>query len=98
VNTTNGVNGLNAKGVLHGALRDSYEPPVNFWIIIQPLCYQHRKYQIIQAIHQYQNTDTHTSIYQYKLPVHTFKFQNKNKKENTAFWYKPFVNKLAIYP
>jgi hypothetical protein len=36
----------------------SHKPLVNFYLIIQAVRYQLRKYQIMQAIHQYQNIST----------------------------------------
>jgi hypothetical protein len=85
------------RDVLQGAQRGSCKPLLNFWLIIQALSYWHRKYQMIQVIHQHQNIDTHTSIYQYILPVHTFKCQNKNKKENIACWHKLLLNKVTAF-
>jgi hypothetical protein len=45
--------------VLQGARRNLREHLGNFWLIIRAIFYRHRKYQIKQAIHQYQNIDTH---------------------------------------
>jgi hypothetical protein len=83
------------RGKLQGVRWGSREPHVNFRLIIRALCYRHRKYQII---HQYQNIDTHTSIYRYILPVPTSKCQNENEKKNIACWCEPLVNKLAANP
>jgi hypothetical protein len=46
-----------------GARRGSRETPGNVWLIIEALYYRHRKYQIPQAIHQYQNADTRKYIH-----------------------------------
>jgi hypothetical protein len=75
----------------------SYKSLVNFWLIIQTLCYWHSEYQVMLVIHQYQNIDTHTSTYQYILYISTSKCQNKNEKENRACWCEFLVNKLAAY-
>jgi hypothetical protein len=38
-----------------------HEPLFNFWLIIWAFCYWHSKYQMIQAIYQYQ--DTHQYVF-----------------------------------
>jgi hypothetical protein len=70
---------LLSRGVLRGAWRGSREPLVNFWLITRALCYLHRKYKTIQAIHTHENIDTHKSIYRYILPVPTFNAKTKKK-------------------
>jgi hypothetical protein len=85
-------------GVLQWARRGSSESLVNLWLINRALCYRNRKNQIIQAIDQYQNIDTHAWIYRYILPAPPSKCQNKNEKENIACWCETLVNKLAAHP
>jgi hypothetical protein len=82
--------------MLQGTRKGSREPFVNFWLVTLALPYRHRKYQKIRAIHQYQNIDTHITIYQYILPVPTSKCQNE--KENVACWSEPLLNKLGAHP
>jgi hypothetical protein len=46
---------------------DLCEHLVKFWLIIQVLYYWYGKYQILQVINQYQNTNTHMSRNRYIL-------------------------------
>jgi hypothetical protein len=67
--------------VLQGACRGSQEPLINFWLINQALHNQHRKYHIIQAVYQYQSTDTCLSMYQDLLPIPALRCKNESEKE-----------------
>jgi hypothetical protein len=59
-------------------------------IIVRVLCYRHRKYQIIQVV-----SCRPTSILKHLALSY---FQTPNENENTFFWCKVLVNKLAAPP
>lgn len=50
------------RGVLQGARRGLGQPFVKFRLITGALCYRHGKYQIVQAMPQYENIDMHAPI------------------------------------
>lgn len=60
---------------------------VTFWRIIGGLCYWYRKYQIIHAIHYYQNIDKHQPIYIDTFYRPWFTSNNTRAKRKTKVKY-----------